>query len=76
MSNDRHEIYETCQTAREYGSIFHDDFLRWCFLEGLYTPFQLLIDMAVLLIGLAVGIGIIAFYWITIFGLPGDRRGQ
>ncbi len=51
-----------CQTAREYGTIFRDEFLQWCFMEGYYTPFQVLVDLGLLAVCLAVGIAIIGYY--------------
>ena len=56
---------ETCQTAREFGTLFNDEFLRWRFSEGLYTPFQVLTDAALLIIALT-SIGLIVWYWIFI----------
>ena len=63
--------------ARAHANMDRYSMMSFCdgvFLEGLYTPFQLIMDMALLLIGLVVGICIIAYYFIAIFGLPGDWR--
>ena len=56
----------TCQAAREYGTIFHDDFLQWCFMEGYYMPFQVLVDVPLLAVAVLVGVGIIAYYVLVI----------
>ena len=56
----------SCQAAREYGTIFHDDFLQWCFMEGHYTPFQVLMDLALLAVCLAAGVAIIGYYVLVV----------
>ena len=63
------DTYHTCQAAREYGTIFTDDFLQWCFSEGKYSLGQVIWDTAMLLVMFAVG-GAIIWYWIGVF-----RRG-
>ena len=63
-----------CQLAREYGTIFNDEFLQWCFTEGHYTPFQVLVDLAVLAIALLAGVAILAYYALVI--RPARRRGD
>ena len=60
------DTYYVCQAAREYGTIFNDEFLRWCFSEGNYSLGQVIWDTAILLVMLAVS-GAIIWYWIGVF---------
>ena len=58
---------DTCQTARDFGTVFTDEFLRWCFMNGHYTPLQVFVDMAVRVFVIAAGFGILAYYFIVLF---------
>ena len=60
------EAYYVCQAAREYGTIFSDEFLRWCFSDGHYSLGQMIWDTALLLVMFAVG-GAIIWYWVGVF---------
>ena len=60
------DMYDACQVARDWGTIFHDEFLQWCYSEGLYTPLQVLIDSALMLAALVGGAAIL-WYWVSLF---------
>lgn len=53
---------EACQLARQHGTIFNDEFLRRCFMEGHYTPGQVLYDLGLLAIAVAALIGYLVYY--------------
>ena len=59
---------EACQFARQYGTIFNDEFLQACFREGFYTPAQLLWDLLASVYAIGAVIVIVASYCSMFFG--------